>query len=151
VRKLGKKQTSMMLTLSDPESMTWDPLDGELTKKLDERPYVSLSHDRKLASGDQPDADKSTMKDEEAEEELNEEEMSLFDIHMPGVLTVEEVSQIDLDHWLLLVHGTFIHMEDLVGWETSDIRNPQSIKGIVAELAAMLGPELIKHTAVVLF
>lgn len=36
--------------------------------------------------------------------------MSLFDIHMPGVLTVEEVLALDLDHWLLLVHGSFLEM-----------------------------------------
>lgn len=29
---------------------------------------------------------------------------------MPGVLTVEEVEALDLDHWLLLVHGSFVHM-----------------------------------------
>jgi len=39
----------------------------------------------------------------------------------------------------------------LVGWETSNIRNPQSVKGIAGELAAVLGPELVKTTAVVLF
>ena len=36
--------------------------------------------------------------------------MSLFDIHMPGVLTVEQVEGLDLDHWLLLVRGTLVHM-----------------------------------------
>lgn len=29
--------------------------------------------------------------------------------------------------------------------------NPQSVKGIVAELAAVLGPEVFKQSAVVLF
>lgn len=42
--------------------------------------------------------------------DVNEEELSLFDIHMPGVLTLEEVKALDLDSWLLLVHGTFVHM-----------------------------------------
>jgi arginine-tRNA-protein transferase len=105
--------------------MTWDPLDGELTKKLDERAYVSLSRDRKLASqegsssqGEERTAAGSASTSEgnapaaEEEELINEEELSLFDIHMPGVMTAEEVeSQIDLDHWLLLVEGTLIQME----------------------------------------
>ncbi|KAL1965553.1 hypothetical protein VTN77DRAFT_5637 [Rasamsonia byssochlamydoides] len=137
----------------DPESFTWDPLDGELMKKLDERPYVSLSRDRKLAlEGSQEEGKKATENEEKGDVEMvNEEELSLFDIHMPGAMTAEEVEKLDLDHWLLLVNGTLIHMEDLVGWEEADVRNPQSVKGIVAELAAMLGPELVKTTAVVLF
>jgi arginine-tRNA-protein transferase len=127
--------------------MTWDPLDGEVSCKLDERAYVSLSHDRRLASAELSD---ENVNDGAALD--NELEMSLFDIHMPGVLTLPEVlARVDLDHWLLLVHGTFVHFEDLVRWETSDIRDPQSLKGIVGELAAVLGPELVKHTAVVLF
>lgn len=31
------------------------------------------------------------------------------------------------------------------------IQNPQSVKGIVAELAAVLGPRVVKESAVVLF
>jgi arginine-tRNA-protein transferase len=42
-------------------------------------------------------------------------------------------------------------LQDLVRWEESDIRNPQSIKGIVGELAATLGPELVESSAVTLF
>lgn len=96
----------------DPESYTWDPLDGELSKKLDERPYVSLSRDRKLASQKESSQDASTAAEASQGKETgeNDEEMSLFDLHMPGVLTVEEVQALDLDHWLLLVHGSFLEM-----------------------------------------
>ncbi|KAF9883582.1 Arginyl-tRNA--protein transferase 1 [Aspergillus nanangensis] len=129
----------------DPESYTWDPLDGELSKKLDQRSYVSLSRDRRLASEGMSE---STA---EAKTEINDEEVSLFDVHMPGVMTLEEVKAVDLDHWLLLVHGSFVHMIDLVGWERMPLDSPQSIKGIIAELAATLGPEVIKNSAAVLF
>ncbi|PLB55707.1 Arginyl-tRNA-protein transferase [Aspergillus steynii IBT 23096] len=127
----------------DPESHTWEPLDGELSKKLDERPYVSLSHDRQLAAESSQEPDPAA--------DINDEEASLFDLHMPGVLTLEQVKALDLDHWLLLVHGTFVHMIDLVGWEDMPMDNPQSVKGIIAELAAALGPEVCKESAVVLF
>ncbi|KMK61725.1 arginine-tRNA-protein transferase, putative [Aspergillus fumigatus Z5] len=133
--------------IRDPESYTWDPLDGELTMKLNERRYVSLSRDRRLAAQGQPE---STELDS-AEEEINDEEMSLFDLHMPGVMTLDEVKTLDLDHSLLLVQGSLIHMMDLVGWERMPIDNPQSVKGIVAELAAVLGKEVFKDCAVVLF
>ncbi|KAL2219514.1 Arginyl-tRNA-protein transferase [Thermoascus aurantiacus ATCC 26904] len=134
----------------DPESMTWDPLEGEFLKKLDERPYVSLSRDRKQQ--EQKDAGAAEQQEQDTEmTDMNDEEMSLFDIRMPGVMTLEEVQKLDLDHWMLLVQGTLIHMTDLVGWEKADLHNPQSVKGIVGELAAVLGPELVKTTAVVLF
>lgn len=44
-----------------------------------------------------------------------------------------------------------MHRQDLVPWDNSDIRNPQSIKGIVAELAAVLGPTVVENSVVVLF
>lgn len=106
---VGSSQTPSRLTPhltqpTDPESHEWDPLDGELTQKLDQRRYVSLSRDRRLAAEGIPEST------DPVSDNLNDEEVSLFDLHMPGVLTVEEVEALDLDHWLLLVHGSFVHM-----------------------------------------
>lgn len=99
------RQTSRSIRASlmpdlDPESNSWDPLDGELSQKLDQRPYVSLSRDRSS----------TTAEDSKIDPDVNEEELSLFNIHMPGVLTLDEVKALDLDHWNLLYHGTFVHM-----------------------------------------
>ncbi|KAL5336445.1 arginine-tRNA-protein transferase [Aspergillus crustosus] len=144
----------------DPESHTWDPLEGELTTKLNSAPYVSLSRDRQLAATEtEAEADKKTKETEteeeeaeaEAEAEINDEQVSLFDLHMPGVLTLQEVEALDLGSWPLLIHGSFVHMVDLVGWENMPIDEPQSVKGIVAELAAALGPVVVRESAVVLF
>jgi arginine-tRNA-protein transferase len=46
---------------------------------------------------------------------------------------------------------TFFRIQDLVGWEKSNITDPQAIKGIVGELAAVLGPKVVENSAVVLF
>lgn len=114
LRKRGKKFLTIPI-IPDPESLTWDPLDGELKKKLDEQPYVSLSRDRKLAlEGNQEEgkaaAEDAGKSDDAMEVDVNEEELSLFEIRMPGVMTAEEVeTKLDLDHWLLLVQGTLIH------------------------------------------
>ena len=89
------------MSIDPEESGSWDPLDGELKTKLDQRRYVSLSRDRKGL----PEEEESPIPDD-----VDEEDMSLFDIHMPGVLTVEQVEGLDLDHWLLLVRGTLVHM-----------------------------------------
>lgn len=108
--------------------------------------------------------------------DVDETEISLFDLNMPGVLTLDEVKALNLNQWLLLYHGSFVQMEvrvqvpfffplpttmnsshtlickqDLVGWDQMPMDNPQSVKGIVAELAAVLGPKIVKDSAVVLF
>jgi arginine-tRNA-protein transferase len=94
---------------------------------------------------------------------------------MPGVLTLDEVNALNLGNWNLLYHGTFVHLsvswnlpwlntiaysteqrtdddlQDLVGWEKMAYNDPQSVKGIVGELAAALGPKIVKDSAVVLF
>ncbi|KAM5489107.1 Arginyl-tRNA--protein transferase 1 [Microsporum audouinii] len=146
--KMRYKGTFRPQYLQDPESYEWESLDEVFAPKLDKRRYVSPSRDREAAStsADVPDVP-------DVYEDIPEEEsMSLFDLHMPGVLTVEELrSQVDLDHWHLLIRGMLVEMTDLVGWETSSIKNPQAIKGIVAELAAALGPEVVKNSAVIMF
>jgi arginine-tRNA-protein transferase len=38
-------------------------------------------------------------------------DLSLFDINMPGVLTLEEVKALGLDSWHLLYHGSFVQMD----------------------------------------
>lgn len=175
-----------------------------MRKKLDDHPYVSLSRERastghdgsirneedsrekkaeqdntsKAPSATQPATlDKTTDVSAEgsgSEEEGEVPEGSLFDLAVPGILTMEEVETlVDLDHWALMANGTLVEMEvrpfdtscgvkdawltdierlqDLVAWEDSNIREPQSIKGIVAELAAALGPKVVKESAVKLF
>lgn len=43
--------------------------------------------------------------------DVDETELSLFDINMPGVLTLDEVKALDLDRWYLLYHGSFVQMD----------------------------------------
>jgi hypothetical protein len=50
--------------------------------------------------------------EEESDDDAEEPGCSLFDLHMPGVMTKKEVnSQIDLDHWLLFNRDRFIEMQ----------------------------------------
>lgn len=106
-------QGQLKLTIADPESYTWDPLDGELTTKLNTRPYVSLSRDRATTANSGTEANAAD--NAEAEAEINDEEVSLFVLHMPGVLTVDEVKKLDLGSWPLLIHGSFVHMSVSIG------------------------------------
>lgn len=78
--------------------------------KLDKRRYVSLSRDKRIEAA--KSAGTQCAEDPIENDDLympHEEQMSLFDVHMPGVLTVEELqSQVDLDHWRLLVQGELV-------------------------------------------
>ena len=69
-------------------------------EKLNSRSYVSLSRDR---------ASSPTPLVPESDADLGE--VSLFDIGMPGVLTIPQVEALDLDHWLLFFDNNFVHMK----------------------------------------
>lgn len=85
------------------------------------------------------------------QEDMDIPEGSLFDYQIPGVLTKEEIGKLNLDKWKLVVRNMLVDFEDIRGWEQQSIEDPGSIKGIAAELAAAVGPNLLENSAVVLF
>lgn len=134
--------------------------------------HASKSRDENLTSA--PPKPTDELPDVEVDPECSSEsdmdipEGSLFDKRMPGVLSREEVESMDLGHWKLRVRDTFVdlevrpdvftvrnvlanHFQDLRGWEDSKLDDPYSIKGIVGELAATVGRQLMENSAVVLF
>ena len=117
-------------------------LDDPYRTKLDQRKYVSLSHDRRSPPAPESDApkntalepiptqdekDKQTIKSraeistDDKDLELDEEdsgnddaempEGSLFDYNVPGIMSKEEVSKLDLAHWKLLVRTSMVELE----------------------------------------
>lgn len=93
---------------------------------------------------------------------------SLFDLKVPGLMTPEEIEeQLDLGSMPICfgrktaeaqvgnprrkVLGTNADLfQDLVSWETGDLRDPTTLKGVLGELVACLGPEAAWQVAVVL-
>lgn len=85
--------------------------------------------------------------------------MSLFDLKVPGLMTPEEIEeQLDLGTMPIRVRNRMAEaqvrqiqsqhkilsaydLQDLVSWDSSDLRDPHSIKGIIGELVAGMGPE----------
>ena len=99
-------------------------------------------------------ADHSDLEVDDDDSEADDSEIpegSLFEYNIPGVLTKEEVAKLDLSHWKLIVRGDLIDLEDLRGWEESDLGDSGSIKGIAAELIAATGPGLLECSALNLF
>ncbi|KAF1851678.1 arginine-tRNA-protein transferase 1 [Cucurbitaria berberidis CBS 394.84] len=151
----------------DPETHEWNPLDDELRGLLDRQAYVSLSRERRKKAEKEVSV---TIDDRDAKEnaqstpaELSDyplptaaeggeavsNGMSLFDLKIPGLMTVEEIEeQLDLGTMPIRVGNKMAEAQDLVSWDSGDLRSPQSIKGIIGELVACLGPEAACHVVV---
>lgn len=154
---------------TDPESLDWDLLDKDFQENLDAHHYFSLSghttrtaqktlQETSTASTTPPttnikpeplqiDYTTLDLDSDHASSSADETEIpegSLFDYHVPGIMTKEEVvEKLDLDTWKLRVRNDFVEMRAVTGWERSLVTDPQSVKGIVAELAAALGEEVV--------
>jgi arginine-tRNA-protein transferase len=99
----------------DPETYEWNPLDGELRELLDEKAYVSLARERRRKCS-APSSDKENLGTDHEQIEVNgplDEDiirdyphptaaeggdavsngMSLFDLKVPGLMTVQEIEE----------------------------------------------------------
>jgi arginine-tRNA-protein transferase len=145
----------------DPQSYSWHPLDDAVKRKLDANKFVSLSQGsdgeeiRKETTGGELmedfeiDDDESHSKDGDGSDDSNDDspipnpDLSLFARSMPGVLTKEQLlKDVDLDRITLRLYGEDVEAYDLVGWESSNIENPHTIKGALADLVAAVGVKL---------
>ncbi|KAF4634986.1 hypothetical protein G7Y89_g3115 [Cudoniella acicularis] len=148
----------------DPASYDWDLLDGDLKKKLDSNKYVSMSSDALgRDAADNTSSSKDTGMTGTAEELSSPNNTIVFDSDSddlptpnpdlilfsrgtPGILTKDQlITDIDLDYVKLRIRGQDAEACDLISWDDSSIDDPHSIKGIIAELAAAVGPELSRE------
>lgn len=104
----------------DPESYDWNLLDGDLKSLMDEKGYVSLSRERRRKDSVAASKDQADDKPKALEADLSEyllptaaeagdavqNGMSLFDLHIPGVMTEDEMENaLDLGTTLIRVRG----------------------------------------------
>lgn len=143
----------------DPESYEWNPLDDKLRGLLTAKGYVSMSREKRRQDAKEfaEESAKEPQNQEDSEEtDLSEfphraakeagdavaNGMSLFDLKVPGLMTPEDIEeQLDLGTMPIKIGSRMAEAQDLVSWETSDIRDSHSIKGIMGELVACIGPE----------
>ncbi|GAB7348983.1 hypothetical protein MBLNU459_g7964t1 [Dothideomycetes sp. NU459] len=158
----------------DPETYGWTPLDAELRSLLDSKKYVSLSRQRGRAELPGPpisamvnaastantavtDVGPPPVEEGNDGSELEytmpdpkdaaDGSLSLLALGMPGVMDASSLrEQIDLSMIQILLRGGALHRtKDLVSWEDGDILEPHSLKGIVAEYAACVGPKIARE------
>ena len=139
----------------DPESLHWDLLDKEALAIFDRKHYVSLSRERNGHAQDEEDMEdvvseaggQSSHLDSSVDSDEDDDEPgeSLLTSNMPGILSLEQLSEVDLDHIRLrsdYAEG-FFHTSDLVVWANDSIDDLGSLKSKIAELVAAVGPDLI--------
>jgi arginyl-tRNA---protein transferase len=140
----------------DPETLKWDLLDQELLAIFNKRHYVSLSKER-AGLGEREDAaarrrarlpgggvDGNDGTDYDLPSD--EDEAFLLTSSMPGISSVEEMRQVDLDH-IPLRTGAYpdaiFLTSELVVWEEDDMATFGTLKARIAELVAAIGPDLL--------
>ena len=88
--------TNHKIIRTDPETLDWNPLSAEVLTLLDSRPYISPSRDRRLngiaiTSMDKDDQSYIEGNKEPVISAADTDGVSLFHVHMPGILSEEEI------------------------------------------------------------
>ncbi|KAI4163126.1 MAG: hypothetical protein LQ342_003254 [Letrouitia transgressa] len=158
MRYKGQYRPSYIL---DPETYDWNLFDEDFIKRLSARKYVSMKQERQLnlPAGLLTDIEEAEMESDKREalrEYLSEADAplegalgSVFENRMPGVLSLEEVRRdIDLGQWRAKLRGDRIvrlKVVYLVFWEDEDMADPGTLKSIIAQFGAALGPSLVRQ------
>lgn len=169
--KMHYKGTYKPQYVLDFESFHWDPLDAKMRELMDKRRYVSMSRERSSSRTEIESG--STASDTTASASASPPEqgatrdpyppashpvpveaansgLSLIELGMPGVLTLSELRlRVNLDEIKISLGRGGVHqISDIVSWDDGSETDPTSIKGIIAEMAACLGPELAESVVV---
>lgn len=171
--KMRYKGTYKPQHVLDFESFEWSPLDEEMCRLMDERKWVSMSRERDAGASQKATAITSeNTTDKEASDptattkptetsiyptpshpipvDAANSNLSLLELGMPGVLSLTQLQQhIDLDDVMISLGRGGIHRTpDIVSWNDGSETDASSIKGVIAEFAACLGPELVEGVVV---
>ena len=173
--KMRYKGTYKPQHVLDFESFEWSPLDENMSRLMDKRKWVSMSRERSgggeaadpaesQPSTQHPDPTPTTPTTEATDAspslypppkfpipaEAANSYLSLLELGMPGTLSLQQLQEsVDLDDVRISLGKGGIHRTvDIVTWEDGNELDSGSVKGVIAEFAACLGPELVKGIVV---
>ncbi|RMY67332.1 hypothetical protein D0864_11610 [Hortaea werneckii] len=174
-RKMRYKGDYRPQYVLDLHGFTWDPLDDEMRRLMEARPYASMSKERaRVASlegkgsdgdGDEPPSKSSkpgsegpAASDGPADVtgddikhpvplEASSSGLSLLQLGMPGLTPLSDLHrQVDLDTMKVHLGRDGVHeMQDIVSWHSGAEMESRSIKGAIAEYASAVGPAIAKE------
>lgn len=154
----------------DYDTMQWDRMDDEMKRLMDKRKWVSMKRERTIIErlaksnaemehdghNESNDADEDAIATELYAVEYPDpvaattSELSVIDLHVPGPMTLQQLLiEVNLDEMRVAVtRGTLHQAQDLVGWGTSSATDMLDLRGIFAEFAACVGPNVARDIVV---
>ncbi|ORY64379.1 arginine-tRNA-protein transferase [Pseudomassariella vexata] len=133
----------------NPDTLVWERLDKDALALFDSKGYL---HVEKLRQQDEkavpPNVESTHAEGElsepsDAEGEDSDEDQSLFYCNMPGIPSLEAMASVDLDQILVRLSRGFCAAGVLFDWDDERMDDPASAKGMVSEIVAAVGPELM--------
>jgi len=139
--RLMRKERSVAGTIDGPNERITSPVFPQASNELDRA--VDRSHSiQSLELTEGNDVSYPTPLD------AHLSGLSLLELGMPGVMTFEQLQHADIDLGLMKVTlgGSTIHeMQDIVSWDAGSETDVKTIKGVIAEFAAAVGPCVAKN------
>lgn len=155
----------------DPEDLQWYLLDKDALALFDTGHYVCLSrkgdatapntgqtpdpgsNSTSTATGDSsspPSLTETTTEDSSDASASDEEDAFLLASNMPGIPSLAEMQQVDMDGLVLRsdFSDSLIVASHLVIWDTEDIAQFGTLKSRIAELVAAVGPDLLGEVCI---
>ena len=149
---LARLSSKKYVSMSRERHLGLPPLsasNGSVESKVDAGSSESKGESELLETGKLKDDSKYIAGEEDSDQKARHEEGSLFDVGMPGVMTTEEVlAQTNLGAWKLKLGAMILELQDLGDWEETEVTERHTVKGVAAELAATIGPQLVRETAI---
>lgn len=162
--KMRYKGDYQPMEFLDPETYDWNLLDNNAKTLMEEKGYVSMARDKAagdsaLVAGSNGDAaiakgdkaeDSASPENEDADSDYEPDEVdgTVWHNSMPGVMSKEEVSVMDLGSVKLSLRGQPALCEDVVVWERGGLDDPTSLKCWIGELVACVGPKVVEEIVV---
>ncbi|KAI1869353.1 uncharacterized protein JN550_005983 [Neoarthrinium moseri] len=149
----------------DPDRHVWTALDKETLKLFDEKGYLHLSeaspedsavssrNDSSMldVSGEAAESLSEEKDDDDDgdddEDEDDDDDLPLLRSNMPGLPSMDLIQQAPLDIIPVRLTQGFISAGDLFDWDNEEVDDPKTAKGMVAELVAAVGLELMLQWA----
>ncbi|KAG7285222.1 hypothetical protein NEMBOFW57_009843 [Staphylotrichum longicolle] len=155
----------------DPEDLQWYLLDKDALALFDKGHYVCLSRKGNTTAsntGQTPDPGSNTTSTATADSSSppsltetatedssdasasDEEDAFLLASNMPGIPSLAEMQQVDMDGLVLRsdFSDSLIVASHLVIWDTEDIAQFGTLKSRIAELVAAVGPDLLGEVCI---
>jgi arginine-tRNA-protein transferase len=151
----------------DFDTMQWNLLDDEMRRLMDKRAWVSLERERRIRDEMREiyEMNGDDVTDEEKDDmvagtvyavtlpdpvEATRTGLSVLELDVPGTMSLEQLqAEVDLDKMKVAIsRGTLHEAEDLISWDTGSETDMESLKGVFAEFAACVGPEVAREIVV---